>query len=82
MALLFLFQEDDRWFIIIEPKDKKQTYLLGVFNTSDSGKKVLLQNRETAKRLAGVIEKIRTSVEWMLKTKNMYCDLVFSTWKF
>ena len=63
MALLFLFQEDDRWFIIIEPKDKKQTYLLGVFNTSDSGKKVLLQNRETAKRLAGVIEKIRTSVE-------------------
>jgi len=56
-------REDDRWFIIIEPKDKKQTYLLGVFNTSDSGKKVLLQNRETAKRLAGVIEKIRTSVE-------------------
>ena len=56
-------QEDDRWFIIIEPKDKKQTFL-GVFNTSDSGKKVLLESRESAKRLAGVIEKIRrTSVE-------------------
>lgn len=57
-------REDDHWFIVIEPKDQKQTYFLGVFNTSNAGKKVLLQNRECAKRLAGVIEKTRrTSVE-------------------
>ena len=57
------FQDGNQWFIIIEPKEKKKGSFLGVFGTGDSGKKVFLFSRESAKHLSHTIEDIRTSTQ-------------------
>ena len=57
----FHFQDGDQWYIIIEPKEKKKSSFLGVFGSGDSGKKVHLYTRDSAKHLSHTIEDIRTS---------------------
>ena len=62
LIFLFFFQENGRWFITIEPKTKKKSSFL-MFGAGDNGKKVHMFSRESAKHLANVIERIRTSQE-------------------
>ena len=57
----FTLQDGDQWYIIIEPKEKKKSSFLGVFGSGDSGKKVHLYTRDSAKHLSHTIEDIRTS---------------------
>ncbi len=50
----------ESWYLIIKPKEERRK-VMGLFGGSESGKKVFVQSRESARRLARVIEGLRTN---------------------
>ncbi len=50
----------ERWYIIIKPKEEKRK-VLGLFGGGETGKKLFVQSRESARKLARVIEDLRIS---------------------
>ena len=50
----------EQWYLIIKPKEERRR-VMGLFGGGESGKKVFVRSRDSAQRLARVIENIRTS---------------------
>ena len=57
----FFFQDGPKSYIIFKPKEEKKSGLFGVFGGSDSGKKVYVRSRESARQLSRIVEDLRLS---------------------
>jgi len=57
----FFFQDGSKSYIIFKPKEEKKSGLFGVFGGSDSGKKVYVRSRESARQLSRIVEDLRLS---------------------
>ena len=56
LIFYFIFQENDgRNYIIFKPKTEKKSSFLGVFGNSETGKKVFINNRASARQLARIV---------------------------
>ena len=58
---IFFFQDGSKSYIIFKPKEEKKSGLFGVFGGSDSGKKVYVKSRESARQLSRIVEDLRLS---------------------